>query len=318
MSRAVLMLIAVVLVLGPLAAAAQIADDGAMVFVNDEPIFDWELKLLLPQIEADLEARGLEARGREVIENLLGRAIDSKILVQEARRRGIEPRDDRIKDKLSQLAEQAGGRGALEAELIRSGLTYDEFRSTVVQADLVQSLVEAEGGGIHEIADQEVAAFYDDNPALFVAPGKIHTRHIMVLVDADASDVERTAARIRIESARRRALAGEDFAELAMEVSEGPNASRGGDLGFTGRGDMVAGFDDVVWSLEPGEISEVIESDLGYHLAKVEEIRDGRQLPIDEVRPLIETLMRQRRNAEVIGTLVSELRDSAEIRDPAQ
>ncbi len=60
-----------------------------------------------------------------------------------------------------------------------------------------------------------------------------------------------------------RAVAGEDFASLAMELSEGPNAANGGDLGFTARGQMVESFDDAVWALEVGEISEVVESRLG-------------------------------------------------------
>jgi parvulin-like peptidyl-prolyl isomerase len=319
MSRVVLMLIVAVAVLGSVAAVAQDPGDEVAVLVNGEPIHDWEFKLLLPQVEADMESRGLDVRGREVMEILLGRAIDSKLLAQEARRRGIEPHPDRIETKMSRLIEQAGGRGALEAELIRSGLSYDQLRSTVVEADLVRSLVEAEGGGgTRPITDDDVTAYYDDHPEMFTAPDKIRTRHIMIRIDADASDVERAAARIRIESARRRALAGEDFAELAREISEGPNASRGGDLGFTPRGLMVAGFDEVVWSLEPGDISEVIESDLGYHLAKVEEIREGERLPIDEARPLIEKLITQMRNAEVIATLVADLRTSAEIREPGQ
>jgi peptidyl-prolyl cis-trans isomerase C len=300
-----------------LVAAAQVPEEGVTMYVNDEPIYDWELKLLLPQVEVDMASQGLEPRGPSVLETLVNRAIDGKLLAQEARRRDIEPREDRIGDKMSKLIEQAGGRAELEAKLIQSAVTFDELRFTVVQADLVQSLVELERGGAgREVTDAEVRAYYDEHPELFTAPDKIRTRHIMIRVDSDATDAKRAEAEHRIDAIRTRALAGEDFAELAEELSEGPNASRGGDLGFTGRGDMVAGFDEVVWSLEVGEISEVIVSDLGYHLARVEEIREGSRLPLDEARPLIEELINQRRNADVIGSLVAELRQSADIRQP--
>ncbi len=300
-----------------LIAAAQGTTQNVAVWVNDEPIYDWQLKLLMPQVEVDMASRGIEPRGRAVIETLVNRAIDSTLLAQEARRRELEPNQEKIDAKMSALVKQAGGRGALEADLIKSGVTYDELRSSVVQADLVRSLVEDEyGGKVDEVSDGEVEAFYHEHPELFTGPDKIHTRQIMIKIGPNASDNERASAYRRAVAARERAVAGEDFAGLAREVSEGPNASRGGDLGFTSRGDMVPGFDDAVWSTEVGGITDVIESNIGFHVAKVEEIKKGDLLPLDKVRPLIVSLIGQRRNAEIIGSLVAELRKNAEIRQP--
>jgi parvulin-like peptidyl-prolyl isomerase len=310
----------VVLAIGvALTAAAQDAARGVVVYVNNEPIHDWELKLLLPQVEADMASRGVDPRGRAVMETMIGRAIDSTLLAQEARRRGIEPNQERIDAKMSALSDQAGGRGALEAALIKSGVTYDELRSTVVQADLVRTLVEEEHGGeIDEPSDDEVEAYFREHAELFTEPDKIHTRQIMIKVDADATKAERDEARTRAEAARERAVAGEDFAALARKVSDGPNASRGGDLGYTSRGDMIPAFDDVVWSTDVGGITNVIETNMGFHVAKVEDVRKGDPVPLDKARPFIESLISQRRNAQIIASLLADLRSTADIREPGQ
>jgi peptidyl-prolyl cis-trans isomerase C len=297
--------------------AAGDADEVAL-FVNEEPIYAWELKLLLPQIQTEMASQGQDTRGQEVIERTLDRAIDSRLLAQVARRRGIEPNEGRISDKMKGLEKRAGGRAELEAELIKSRISYDQLRSTVVQADLVQTLVETEILPAAEVSPQDVEAFYTENPELFRGPDKVHSRHILIAVDQDATVAERQAARQRAEEAHARAAAGEDFAKLAAELSDGPNAATGGDLGFTARGQMVEGFDEAVWSLEPGQISDVVESRLGYHVIKVDEIVSGPVVPFDEARPLVTNLLRQRRTGAALASFVAELRATAVIREPQE
>lgn len=319
MTRTFLLSAAIVVVcLAANAGPAAAASDDVALIVNGEDIYSWELKLLMPQIQTELAAQGIDARGQEVIERTVNRAIDSRLLAQEARRRGIEPNEGRINDKMKALAERAGGRADLEAELIKSRITYDELRSTVVQADLVQTLVETEIIPGIEVTEPDVEAFYAGNQELFRGSDRIRSRHILIVVDPDATEAERQDARRRAEEARARAAAGEDFPKLAAELSEGPNAKIGGDLGFTGRGQMVEGFDEAVWSLEPGEISDVVESRLGYHVIKVEEIVPGPVVPFDEARPLVTNLLRQQRTGSALAAFVAKLRADAEIREPEE
>lgn len=311
-----LTLVLLPMIAGALTVLAQGRPDEAAVIVNGEPISTWEIGLLIPQIQSEMAAQGVEPKGEVVIRTALQRAIDSKLMAQEARRRGLKPNEERIDGKLNAFVEGSGGRAALEAELIKTGVTYAQLRATVVQADLVQTLVETEIGAGIEIPAEDVAAFVGENPDLFKGQDKIHTRHILFKIASDADAAERDAGRGRAEAARERALAGEDFASLAIELSEGPNASRGGDLGFTARGQMVESFDNAVWALEVGEISEVVESRLGFHVIKVEEIVIGQPIPMNEARPLVEDLLRQQHTAAIMSELLAELKASAEIHDP--
>ena len=306
------------LLCGALTAMAQGRPDEVAVIVNGEPISTWEIGMLLPQIQAEMASQGLEAKGEILIKTALERAIDSRLLAQEARRQGIEPNAERVDEKMTAMAERAGGRAAFEAELIKTPITYSQIRATVVQADLVQSLVESELGADIDVSEEDVATFYAENADLFKSPDKIHTRHILFLVEADASSAQRAASREKAAAAHERAVAGEDFADLAKEVSEGPNAPRGGDLGFTARGQMVESFDDAVWTLEVGEISEVVESRLGYHVIKVEEIVIGPTASLEQAQPLVEDLLRQKRTRQALSILVARLREASEIREPQE
>ncbi|MCU0303895.1 MAG: peptidylprolyl isomerase [Thermoanaerobaculales bacterium] len=308
-----------VLLVAIAAASVALADrmEEIAVLVNGEPVYTWELKLLVPQIETEMKAQGLETRGTDLVRTTLGRAVDSELLAQAAQKRGFTVNEQRVNDKMRRLADGAGGPAALEAELIRSGVTYEQLRSSVVEADLVQTFVETVVAPTIVISDDEVAAFYEANQEMFRGPDRIHARHILFLVAPDASAEQREAAQRRAEAARQRALAGEDFAALAVELSEGPDAERGGDLGFTARGQMVEEFDDAVWQLEPGAISDVVSSRRGYHVIRVEEIRAGAVVPLDEAREPVTDLLRQQRLAEALRTLLGELRAEAEIREPS-
>jgi peptidyl-prolyl cis-trans isomerase C len=290
--------------------------DDVAVFVNGEPISTWEIGLLVPQIQNSMEALGLDPNSGDLIRRAVQRAIDSLLLVQEARSLGIEPNEERVKEKMQALAAGAGGRGALETELIASGVTYEQLQQTVVRSDLVQTLVEERIAAEINVTDEEVEAFRQENPELFMREDKIHSRHILFLVDRDADRDEREAVRRKAVVAHARAVSGENFAALAVELSEGPNAARGGDLGFTARGQMMEAFDEAVWALEAGEISEVVETPVGFHVIKVEEIVTGEEIPVEEARPLVVDLLRQERRGAAIATHLAELRARAEIAEP--
>lgn len=106
-------------------------------------------------------------------------------------------------------------------------------------------------------------------------PGvEIRARHILLRIPTEATQPQRDSVRQQAESLRQRAQQGEDFAALAQQFSQDPGSGqRGGDLGFFGRGRMVAPFEEAAFALEPGQISEVVESPFGYHVIKVEERR---------------------------------------------
>jgi parvulin-like peptidyl-prolyl isomerase len=181
------------------------------------------------------------------------------------------------------------------------------------EMDLVRSLIEQKISPSIQISDEDVALFYADHPEMFENDAQVHARHIITAAGADADADTVAKARAKAEAARKRALAGEDFAELARELSEGPSAPKGGDLGFFSRDQMVPAFADAAFALEPGQISEVVRSGFGFHVIKVEEKRPAGTLPLDEVSDHLHSLLEQQRTGEEVGKMVEALADTATI-----
>jgi hypothetical protein len=108
-------------------------------------------------------------------------------------------------------------------------------------------------------------------------PGaEIRARHILLRIPGDATPAQRDSVRALAQSLQQRAAGGENFAQLAQQHSQDPgSAARGGDLGFFGRGRMVAPFEEVAFRLQPGEVGPVVESPFGLHVIRVEERRQA-------------------------------------------
>ncbi|MBI3092163.1 MAG: SurA N-terminal domain-containing protein [Candidatus Tectomicrobia bacterium] len=147
------------------------------------------------------------------------------------------------------------------------------------------------------IADDQVAAYYREHQDEFLdseqKEREVRARHVLIKLKPNASQEERQAARRKADETRQKALAGEDFAKLARENSEDATAAKGGDLGFFSRGAMVKSFADAAFALKPGEISEVVESEFGSHVIKVEEVREPQVKPLETVRADIAAKLRR-------------------------
>ena len=154
-------------------------------------------------------------------------------------------------------------------------------------------------------SEEEINAFYEENKASMVSPAAVTASHIL-LTDAEHTDEKRA----EIQSILDKAKGGEDFAELAKQYSDDGSASNGGSLGtFAKDGQMVAEFETAAFALEAGEISDIVETQFGFHIIKVTEKFPEVQLPIDDFKEdIIITICDQEATI-----LLEELRDKAEI-----
>lgn len=172
---------------------------------------------------------------------------------------------------------------------------YEQFKTKYAKPDRVRSSVLVFAPEVYadqvEVADEEITEIYDANKdTRFTQPHEVSARHILIKVEAGADDETKAEARARLEEIQTKVAAGEDFAALATEHSEDAgSAVKGGDLGFFGKGRMVPAFEEAAFALEPGGTSDIVESPFGFHLIRVEEVREERVKPIEEVREEIVT-----------------------------
>ncbi len=144
--------------------------------------------------------------------------------------------------------------------------------------------------------EEEIQTLYESRKDSYQQPEQRHARHILLKTAEGDSEAVRAEQKKKAEEVLQLARKeGSDFSALAQEHSEGPTKERGGDLGFFPNGRMVPTFDKAVFSLQPGEISEVVETQFGYHIIKLEEIRPASVRTFEQVKDnLAVTLKKQK------------------------
>jgi peptidyl-prolyl cis-trans isomerase D len=136
-----------------------------------------------------------------------------------------------------------------------------------------------------EITEERLAQYYEEHKEEFRQEEQVRARHILFKLGPQPTAEEETRARAEAEAALKRIQDGRDFAQVAQQLSQDPaSAQEGGDLGFFKRGEMVKPFEDVAFALSPGEMSDPIRSDFGFHLIKVEEVQEGGYRALETVR----------------------------------
>jgi peptidyl-prolyl cis-trans isomerase C len=270
--------------------------------------------MVMQNIAGQMSAQGQEPTNQEqLVQAATQRVVEQKLLSQEAERLGIQVNDLRLAEMVQTIEEQAGGRATLDANLAQMGSNYDQIVNTLREMDLVRTYIETQIVPTVQVTEQEVAAFYTENPQMFQSPEQVHARHILFTTEENAEAQAIVDARGKADDARKRAVAGEDFAELARELSEGPSAPEGGDLGFFSKDRMVPEFADAAFALEVGQISEVVRTQYGFHVIKVEERREAGTVPLEEASDNLTNLLKQQKIGRMVNEVVQGLAGKATI-----
>ena len=141
--------------------------------------------------------------------------------------------------------------------------------------------------------------------------------HILIGVPQGADAVTKDAARKRAEGVLKQVKAGKDFAALAKEHSQDPgSAVQGGDLGFFPRGQMVGPFDEAAFTLAPGAISDLVETQFGFHIIRVVEKQAARTVPLEEVKPKLDEFLLNQNKQRETQAFVDRLEGEGQGRDP--
>lgn len=192
-----------------------------------------------------------------------------------------------------------------DAEIAAS---YDESKANYVEPEKVKiDFIELNKGDIAktiEVTDEAVQNFYNENKSLFATPEKRSARHILIRTQPGVEGSAEEALK-KIEDIRSKIDGGEDFAELAKEFSEDPgSAVSGGDLGSFEQGMMVPEFDQAVFSMKEGQVSDPIKTEFGYHIIKLEKINQRSVAPLVEVRDeVIEKYQQQQADRQYFDLL---------------
>ncbi|MFZ3136687.1 MAG: peptidylprolyl isomerase [Thermodesulfovibrionales bacterium] len=159
-----------------------------------------------------------------------------------------------------------------------------------------------------EVSEEDLKAYYESHKDEFKTPEMVRARHILIKTDPSASGEEKKKAKEKAEEILKKIKAGEDFVKLATDVSDDTaTKTNGGELGFFSKGRMVTPFEDAAFSLKPGEVSGIVETQFGYHIIKVEEKKE----PGMELFDFAKEKFRQKLLQERAKTKVTEFIEKA-------
>ncbi len=260
---------------------------------------------------------GVEVKEEEKVklrEGVLEQMIVTELLYQESKKAKLGNLKDKVKESFEEIKKGFASEDEFKKHFEDRGMLEKDLMNIIRQGIYIETFLEKDIYGSVAISEQEKKEEYEANKDKLNLPEQVRASHILIRFDKDASDEDKKIARAKIDELRKRAASGEDFAELAKENSEDGSAPQGGDLGYFRRGMMVSEFEAVAFSLDTGKISDVVETQFGYHIIKVLDKQDARQLGYEEVESdMSRFLIGQKRDA-VLQEFVTGLKENAKIK----
>ncbi len=288
------------------AAEKHLAVSDAQVaqFIRDLPFFQTDGRFDEEKYRRLLAAQGLTTSAfvaqvrRTLLMEQLRRSVTDSALATEAEAKrfyALQHQQRKIAYLILPLTENGIEVGDAEVQAY-----YDSHRDRFQTPEKVA--VEYLKLSVDDIAktiqptEEELRQYYQEQQQAFTTPEERRVRHILIAVKPDASPEEKQKALEKAKAIRQRLLKGEDFAQLAREVSDDPGSkAKGGDLGFVRKGALEKHFEQAAFSLPKGEISEPVETPFGYHLIQVTEIKPAKVKPFETVKDeIVRAIKRQK------------------------
>jgi peptidyl-prolyl cis-trans isomerase C len=272
-----------------------------------------QLQMLGP-MGANLPPDAMENMKQRIRPQIYEMLIDKELAEQKIKAKPIQITDEQLDVRMEEIAKSRGKTiKDLEGEMAAAGAKMEEVRKEIRLSMGLDKLLESEMSDADKtVTDDEAKKFYDENVKQFSQPEQVQASHIL-LGTKDMDAAAKTAAKTKAEEVLKLVKAGGDFAALAKEHSTCPSKERGGDLGYFGKEQMVPEFANAAWAMKVGDISEIVESQFGYHIIKVTGRKEAVTEPFDKVKEqIVNNLKTQKRQQFWTGFRV-KMREGAKI-----
>jgi len=301
-------------------AQAQGIYPGDAVRVNDETISYQRFQGFYVEYR---NSKGVQVGARgdqlELLKQLRIEAMDlmieQELVKQAAENEGVAGDPAEVDKQIAELRDVFDTDEQFRMKLEADGYTEETYRRHVQRMAAAKVYLDRIRADASDVRDSEVEQFYEENEDRLTLPEQVRVRHILLTWKPMGTQDDRAAIREQMEPILERARAGEDFAALAREFSEdSATKGNGGDTGFFYRGTMVPAFEQAAFALQPGEVSDPVDTVFGVHIIKLEERQEARLLPLDEVREQLQDYVREEKMEAAVGAKVDELRAAADVQ----
>ncbi len=302
----------------PAPAAPRVLLDRVAATVNGEVITLGELRERAGE-EYRRAAAAPEGERDRTLKKVLRAAFDvvvaEKLFHAQATELQVEVTDAQVDQAIeAKKTELRLDDRQLDEALAGAGLTRAQYREQIRRDFEIYRILDYKVRGKVKLTDEDLKNWYQTHPAAFGGEEEVRVRHIFLPLAEDASAAEVQRAQAAAERVVQRLAAGEDFAKVAREVSRGPGAEEGGDLGWMRRGTIQKQLEDVALGLADGQVSKVVRAGPGLHLFKAEARRRGGAKSFEEAKEDIRNMLAQEQSASYRDQYVAELKRDAVIQ----
>jgi len=291
--------------------------DGLIAKVNGKGI-----ELSLFQEKYDRFTQTFKARKRPVPsridsryrDSIVKRLVEEALISQEATRTKVKVDPKLLTEEFDKYKAMFKTDERFQSYLKNARLTEGKVKNNLSKNLTLRVLLEQLSGA--QVTDVEVKKYYDENQAKYKVREQVRARHILLKTPKNATQADINQAKAKADKLAAEAKKNntdDAFAALAKKNSEGPTASRGGDLAFFTRNRMVKEFDEKAFSMKVGEVSDPVKTRFGWHVIRIVDRKDPRLRPFDEVKESIKRSLTNRANRTARQKLIEKLRAKAKV-----
>ncbi|HOR42084.1 MAG TPA: SurA N-terminal domain-containing protein [Atribacterota bacterium] len=234
--------------------------------------------------------------------NITEQLVNSTLLYQYAERQNINVTAADLDREVEEIKSSFSSEQEFNDALRKNNLTLNQLKDNLKRQIRIDKAVQNEYDKIN-ISDEEIVQYYEENKSAFFQQEKRQISHILVEDEEEAELLRNQLNEGLIE-----------FEQTAKDKSICPSAEQGGDLGYIMRGQMVPEFEEVAFSLEKGELSNVVKTEYGYHILQCGDIQEEKQLTLDEAQNSIKSILAYQKQNESIQSLLAQLKENADIK----
>jgi peptidyl-prolyl cis-trans isomerase C len=312
----------------PAEAKPAPAPNDVVVTVSGVDIIESQVQTeLAPQLKrmaAQLPPAFVEQYKKQLRQQVLDKIIVERLLDERVKAEKIVVTEEEVTDLVKEMASQQQPPLSLEdfkALIGAYGKSFDEVKQRVQKGLGYQKLLQAQFADKINITEDDAKKYYSENKKQFETPEQVRASHILIKPDttdpnADPNEVKATA-RAKAQDLLKQIKDEADFAELARANSGCPSSTKGGDLGFFGKGQMVPTFEKAAFELKVGQVSEIVETQFGYHIIKVTDRKNASVKTFEQAKDDILKLLTQTREGELAKEYINVLKAKANIVYPA-
>lgn len=234
--------------------------------------------------------------------NITEQLVNSTLLYQYAEKQNINVTTADLDREVEEIKSSFSSEQEFNDALRKNNLTLNQLKDNLKRQIRIDKAVQNEYDKIN-ISDEEIVQYYEENKSAFFQPEKRQISHILVEDEEEAELLRNQLNEGLIE-----------FTQTAKDKSICPSAEQGGDLGYIMRGQMVPEFEEVAFSLEKGQLSNVVKTEYGYHILQCGDIQEEKQLTLDEAQDSIKSILAYQKQNESIQSLLAQLKENADIK----